>query len=94
MRSLVPRSRGSQIYLGLLVAVAAGLVLVAVGSWRSGLLVVGVSFLVGAVARVVVPRSHIGMLRVRGKIFDTFWMTTLGVSLAVLSIAVPPGPPA
>ncbi len=94
MRPLVPRSRGSQIYLGLLVGVAVGLVLVAVGSWRSGVLVVGASFLVGSLARAVVPRHHVGMLRVRGKVFDIFWMTTLGASLVVLSIVVPPGPPA
>ncbi|WP_375000469.1 DUF3017 domain-containing protein [Aeromicrobium sp. CTD01-1L150] len=94
MRPLVPRSRGSQIYLLLLVGVAVGLGLVAVGSWRLGVLVVGASFLAGSIARVVVPQRHVGMLRVRGKVFDVFWTTTLGASLVVLSIVVPPGPPA
>ena len=94
MKSLVPRSRGSQIYLLLLLGVAVGLALVAVGPWRLGLVTVGGSFVVGALARVVVPQSHVGMLRVRGKVFDVFWMTTLGVSLVVLGIVVPPGPPA
>jgi hypothetical protein len=94
VRPVVPRSRGSQIYLVVLLAVAVGLVLVAVGSWRLGVLVVGAAFLTAAGARVVVPPSHVGMLRVRGKVFDVFWTTTLGVSLMVLSVVVPPGPPA
>ena len=63
----VPRSRGSQIYLCLLVGVAVGLVLVAVGPWRAGLMTIGVTFVVGALARVVVPHDHVGMLRVRGR---------------------------
>lgn len=92
MRPLVPRSRGSQIYLLLLVGVAVGLGLVAIGAWRLGVLVVGASFVAGAGARVVVPQRHVGMLRVRGKGFDVFWTATLGVSLVVLSIVVPPGP--
>lgn len=90
----MPRSRGSQIYLALLVGVAVGLVLVAVGVWRAGLMVVGVTFVAAAVARVVVPQDHVGMLRVRGRTFDIVWTTVLGVSLAVLALVVPPGPPA
>lgn len=86
----MPRSRGSQIYLCLLLGVAAGLVLVLVGPWRAGLMVVGVTFLLGALARVVVPPDHVGMLRVRGRTFDICWMTMLGVSLSVLALVVPP----
>jgi hypothetical protein len=91
---VVPRSRGSQIYLCLLVGVAVGLVLVAAGHWRAGLMVVGVPFVLGGGARVVVPQDHVGMLRVRGRTFDIVWMTLLGTSLAVLALVVPPGPPA
>jgi membrane protein YdbS with pleckstrin-like domain len=90
----LPRSRGSQIYLLLLVGVAVGLVLVAFGAWRAGLMVVGVTFVLGAIARVVVPPDHVGMLRVRGRTFDIVWMTLLGGSLALLALLVPPGPPA
>jgi hypothetical protein len=84
-----PRSRGSQLYLLHLLAVLAGLVIVVLGSWRTGIVVVGVAFVIGAAARVVVPVSHTGMLRVRGKAFDVFWMTTLGVSLVVLALVIP-----
>ncbi|MGA8986543.1 DUF3017 domain-containing protein [Aeromicrobium sp.] len=87
-----PRSRGSQFYLLHLLAVLVGLVLVVAGPWRAGVIVIGVAFVVGAVARSVVPISHIGMLRVRGKAFDVFWMTTLGVALILLAIVIPGQP--
>ena len=70
-----PRSRGSQLYLLHLLAVLAGLVIVVAGPWRAGVIVIGVAFVVGALARSVVPIDHTGMLRVRGKAFDVFWMT-------------------
>jgi hypothetical protein len=89
---ITPRSRGSQIYLLQLLGVFIGIVLVVAGHWRVGIVVVGATFLVGAAARSVVPLSHTGMLRVRGKAFDMFWMTTLGVALVVLAIVIPPQP--
>lgn len=88
-----PRSRGSQIYLCLLVGVAVGLTAVVAGPWRLGIMIVGVTFMVGALARVVVPLDHVGMLRVRGRTFDIVWMLLLGVSLGVLALVVPPQPP-
>lgn len=87
-----PRSRGSQFYLIQLLAVLVGLGMVVVGPWRTGVAVVGAAFIVGAVARTVVPVSHTGMLRVRGKAFDIVWMTLLGVSLVVLSLVIPDQP--
>ena len=89
---ITPRSRGSQIYLLQLLGVFIGIVLVVAGHWRVGIVIVGATFLVGAAARSVVPLSHTGMLRVRGKAFDMFWMTTLGVALVVLAIVIPPQP--
>ena len=88
----MPRSRGSQLYLLQLVVVAVGLGLVVVGPWRAGVAVVGAAFIVGAVARSVVPVSHTGMLRVRGKLFDMVWMTLLGVALFVLALVIPDQP--
>ena len=92
MKFRLPRSRGSQIYLMLLVGVFVGLVMVVSGPWRAGLVLVGGTFVVAALARVVVPAEHVGMLRVRSKAFDIFWTATLGISLCVLAIVVPPGP--
>ena len=88
----LPRSRGSQIYLLHLIAVAVGLVLVLSGPWRLGVNVIGGSFVAAALARAIVPTEHEGMLQVRGRAFDIFWMSTLGVSLVVLAFVVPPQP--
>ncbi|MFO6452767.1 MULTISPECIES: DUF3017 domain-containing protein [unclassified Aeromicrobium] len=85
----LPRSHGSRIYLLHLVAVAVGLVLVATGPWRAGIVVIGASFLVAAAFRLVIPLDHTGMLRVRGKLFDVVWMSFLGASLVLLAIIVP-----
>lgn len=88
----LPRSRGSQFYLLQLLAVLVGLILVAVGPWRAGVIAIGLAFVAGAMARSVVPIDHTGMLRVRGKMFDIVWMTTLGVALIVLPILIPNQP--
>lgn len=85
----LPRSHGSRIYLLHLMTVAVGLALVAAGPWRAGIVVIGVSFLVAAAFRLVIPLDHTGMLRVRGKLFDVVWMSFLGTSLVVLALLVP-----
>ncbi|MRJ76344.1 DUF3017 domain-containing protein [Aeromicrobium sp. SMF47] len=87
-----PRSRGSQLYLLQLLVVLVGLVLVVVGPWRVGIVAIGAAFVVGALARSVVPIDHTGMLRVRGKAFDIFWMATLGSALIVLAWVIPGQP--
>jgi hypothetical protein len=92
VRFRLPRSRGSQIYLLLLLGVFIGLVMVVSGPWRGGLVLVGATFVVAALARVIVSAEHVGMLRVRSKAFDIFWTTTLGISLCLLALLVPPGP--
>ena len=88
----MPRSRGSQFYLVQLVAVVAGLALIALGQWRVGVAGIGLAFVAGAFARSVVPIDHTGMLRVRGKAFDIVWMTVLGVALVVLPFLIPDQP--
>jgi hypothetical protein len=87
----LPRSRGSQFYLLTLLGVFVGLVLVILGLWRMGLYVTGATFVANALGRLVVPEAHKGMLNVRGRSFDVFWTTTLGVSLLVLAAVVPAG---
>lgn len=87
-----PRSHGSQAYLLQLIAVATGLLLVLTGPWRLGLNVIGGAFVVGAAVRALVSTEHEGMLHVRSRAFDVFWMTTLGVALIVLAAVVPPQP--
>ena len=88
----LPRSRGSQFYLLRWPGFSSALLMVVSGPWRAGLCVVGGTFVVTALARVVVSAEHDGMLSVRGQAFDVFWTTTLGVSLLISRPPSCPGP--
>lgn len=90
MTRLLPRSIGSGLYLVALAGVAGCLVLVASDAWRWGVGGVGVVFLLTALARVVVSESHVGMLKVRSKLFDVVMMVLLGCALIGLALTVPP----
>lgn len=90
MTRLLPRSIGSGLYLVALAGVAGGLVLVAGDAWRWGVGGVGVVFVLTAIARVLVSERHVGMLKVRSKLFDVVMMTLLGCSLIGLALNVPP----
>ena len=54
-----------------------------------------VGFLIGVVlggaVRAVLPEPRTGLLRVRGRVFDTAWMLFLGSGLVTLAFVVPPG---
>jgi hypothetical protein len=91
-RPPLPRSRGSQIYLGQLVVVTVGLLLTVLGLWRAGVATIGASFLLSALLRAVVPQSHDGMLRVRGRVFDVVWTGLLGAALFFLAFNIPGQP--
>jgi len=84
-------SPGTGIYLGLLAALLTGLLLVAVGPWRVGVGLGGVSFVVAGAGRMVLTEDAAGLLRVRRRWFDAAWMMFLGVSLTVLAMVVPKG---
>ncbi len=85
----LPRSYGSRVYLAQLIAVAVGLIFLLVGWWRTGISLIAISFILAAVARAMISDDHVGMLGVRGRLFDILWMSVLGVSLGVLAIVVP-----
>lgn len=88
----VPRSHGSRVYLALVLAVVVALGVVVAGHWRVGVAGIGAVFLVGAVARSVIGIDHVGMLQVRGRLFDITWMTFLGSVLLVLALTIPAQP--
>ncbi|WP_370616048.1 DUF3017 domain-containing protein [Mumia sp. Pv 4-285] len=82
---------GTQAYAALIVAMCIGLVLVAFGAWRQGIIVVGSSLVGGALIRAALPEPRAGLLRVRGRTFDVLWMLVLGSGLVTLAFAVPQG---
>jgi hypothetical protein len=76
--------------LGLvLVVLAVGLLTVAFGYWRRGTECVGVAVILAMMLRLVLPTHAVGMLAVRGRIFDAVTMLLIGGAVIVLSIVVP-----
>jgi Protein of unknown function (DUF3017) len=73
--------------------VIAGLVIAIVGSdtWRFGCLVIGASLGIGAVERMVLPRSEAGLLEVRSKPFDVAALGICAAAIIALAIVVPSG---
>jgi hypothetical protein len=67
-----------------------GLGAVALDHFRSGCLLLGVSVLLAAVARLVLPVRRVGLLVVRSRAFDVLVLTSMGVALVVFAIIVPP----
>lgn len=66
----------------------AGLVAVALSHWRIGAAFFGLSALIGALLRVVVPEPAIGVLAVRSKTFDVLFLLVLGLIFVTL-VALP-----
>ena len=58
-------------------------------TWRAGCLLIGASLGLGAVLRLVLPRREAGLLRVRGKAFDTGLLLLLAAAVIALALVVP-----
>jgi hypothetical protein len=82
---------GTQVYAALVAALVVGLALVAFGAWRQGIILLGGALVAGAVVRAVLPEARAGLLRVRGRVFDTSWMLVVGAGLVTLAFVVPRG---
>jgi hypothetical protein len=87
-----PRTVGGVVFLVILAATLVGLLLVIVGPWRSGLMVMGASVVVGGLARLVLPEESAGMLGVRRKLVDVTTLVGLGGALCLLAAALRGGP--
>jgi hypothetical protein len=74
-----------------LLVVAVGLLTVAAGNWRRGLLVMGLALVAAGVLRMVVPVRRLGFLAVRGTTTDVLLTTGGGLALALVAVAIPPG---
>jgi hypothetical protein len=65
-------------------------VVVVLDRFRRGTLVMAAAVLLGAWLRVLLPERQVGLLRVRGRLFDTATLLVLGVGLSVVALVVPP----
>ncbi|WP_018638968.1 DUF3017 domain-containing protein [Parafrankia elaeagni] len=80
---------GRVLFAGVLAGVGLGFFFVSQDHWRRGILTVGGVMLVGAVLRLCLPTPKVGMLAVRGRLFDTVTLVVLGTAVIVLTLAVP-----
>ena len=87
-----PSTLGGVLYLCVLGAAIAGVVIAATGAWRTGVSWLAVALIGAAVARVVLPDDNAGMLRVRRKALDAAILTGAGVALLVLAATIPNQP--
>lgn len=71
--------------------VALGLLIVLLGQWSFGCLVIGCSMGVGAVERLALSNREAGLLQVRSKPFDIIVLVGMGAAIIALAIAVPDG---
>lgn len=70
-------------------AVGAGLAVVPLVDWRSGLLVVGLALLAGAALRAGLPERAAGLLVVRSRGLDAAVLLVLGTGVLLLANSVP-----
>ena len=87
-----PSTVGGAVYLLVLAATIAGLVLVALGPWRRGTGLIGVAMLVAAGTRSVLGEGDSGMLRVRSRWFDVVALAAVGALTIALSVVIPDQP--
>ncbi|HEX6876623.1 MAG TPA: DUF3017 domain-containing protein [Nocardioidaceae bacterium] len=87
-----PQTLGGAVYLVVLATALTGLVITVIGPWRTGVIWMGISLLVGGSARLVLPERQAGMLRVRRKASDVAMLLLAGIALVVLAIVVPDQP--
>lgn len=66
-----------------LLVVAAGLIVIALGNWRRGAAVLGVAAWVGALLRLTVRDASIGPLGVRGRAFDVTFFVAVALLLTL-----------
>jgi hypothetical protein len=84
-----PSTTGGIIYLVVVAGVLAGLTLVGVGVWRTGVATMGASFGVALAARAVLPDERAGMLRIRRRFVDLTAMAICCGGMLLLAAVIP-----
>lgn len=88
-----PRPSVGVIFLAVCAIVGAGLIVVAVGHWRIGVVMIGGSQLIAAAARLQLSPYGAGMLKVRRKRWvDVTMLSLIGLALIALAITIPDQP--
>lgn len=77
-------------YVIVILAGAAAAVLVLFDRWRRGAFVFGSAVLLGSFLRALLPSSRVGLLQVRGRLFDSVSMAVVGVAILWLATSIDP----
>jgi hypothetical protein len=75
--------------LAVLVMVGVGLLLVTFDHWRRGLVVIGLSLIIAALLRLLLPVRRVGFLAVRSRPMDVVLLAVAGLALAVTALTIP-----
>lgn len=78
-------------YVLVLIGVAAGLALVAVDQVKPGSVLIAAAVLFGALARLLLPVSQVGMLAIRKKSTDVLTMTAFALAIAAVAYVLQSG---
>ena len=84
-RRATPRWLGHLPYVAVLFGVAVGLAVVATGHFKRGSLLLGAAVLLGALVRLVLPESQVGLLAIRKRAIDV--LILVGFALAIGAVA-------
>lgn len=82
---VVPRWLARLPYAFVLCSVAAGLAVVATNHFRRGSMLIAAAVFIGALARLLLPESQVGMLAVRRRWLDVLLMTTAAVGITLVA---------
>lgn len=84
-----PSTTGGIGYLVVVAGLAVGMVVVALGAWRTGVTIMGLSFALAFVMRAALPDGRAGMLRVRRRLLDVAVLALCGAVLLLLAVVIP-----
>lgn len=88
-RGTTPHWLGQLPYVLVLCGVAGGLTLFALNYFKKGSALLAAAVLFGALARLVLHESQVGMLAIRKKWLDVVTMVALALAVAIVAIVVP-----
>jgi hypothetical protein len=75
--------------LAVLVVVGAGLLVLTFDHWRSGIVIIGLGLIGGAVLRMLLPVRRVGFLAVRSRPVDVVLLAGTGLALIVFVLTIP-----
>ena len=87
-----PSTTGGIFYLVVVGMLVGGLVVVWLGAWRGGVVVMGLGFGLAFVMRLVLPDNHAGMLRVRRRLFDLATLAMCSAVMLAMAVLIPNRP--